>query len=99
MLAEQLLGAQDGVVVVEDGVAQVALVERRVHLRHLGVALDHGALRGVGSGRQPRRRPVRERLRRHQLLLGLADDVEDGVNEVMRAQRVPQEAWHQLVEH
>ena len=47
VLADELLGVEDRVVVVEDAEAAIPLVETRVHLGHLMMAIEQYALRRI----------------------------------------------------
>ena len=98
VLAEQALRIEDGVVVVEHCPLQEDGLQPPVDLGALAMPGEQLALQAAARLGQPCLRPGRVRLRRDQLLLGLLDEVEDGVDEVVRAQRVVEGGGPQLAE-
>ncbi len=83
---------------VEDGPLHEGRLQTPVDLRALGVAGQQLALQaGAGPG-QAGLGPARVILGRDQLLLGLLDHVQDGVDQVMGAERVVEGGRAQLAE-
>ncbi len=89
---------EDGVVVVEDAPLRESLLQAAVDLRTFPVPEQQLPSRRVLRGARPRLCPGRVVLGRHQLLLRLLDDVEDGADEVLGPQGVVESDGPQLGE-
>ena len=99
VLAQQPLGDEDAVVVVEHRLAAVALLESAVELGALGVALEQRLPDLVGADELLPSRPCRVLLGGDQLLLRGLDEVEQGSDQVVGTQRIPEGARPHLGEH
>ena len=84
---------------VEDGPLAVAHFQSRVDGRAFHMACEQRQQHRIVGRRHSRLRPDGVLAGIHELLFGVPDDVEQGINEVMRPQCVPQRARAQLFEH
>ncbi len=98
LLADQALRIEDAVVEVKDPGAPVALVEARVDAGHVLVALQDDLLSRVIATLEPCHRPRGVGIRSDQFLFRGADDLEERVHEVVRAQRIPEQWRAELIE-
>ena len=98
LLADEALRIQDAVVEVKDPGAPVALVEARVDAGHVLMALEDDLLSRVIATLEPCHRPRGVGIRSDQFLFCGADDLEERVHEVVRAQRIPEQRRAEVIE-